>query len=94
MKNEKKDKVWNVYSLALTLGYMVAIPVVLFGVGGVLADKHFNSFPLFVIIGFVLAMTSALLTVYMKTKDIIAMGTLQVDNRKAKGDGGSEPFLN
>jgi len=78
MQNEKKDKVWSAYSLALNLGYMIALPIVLLGVGGVMADKHFNSFPLFVIIGFILAMTASLLTVYVKTKDIISGGTLKV----------------
>ncbi len=78
MQNEKKDKVWSAYSLALNLGYMIALPIVLLGVGGVMVDKHFNSFPLFVIIGFILAMTASLLTVYVKTKDIISGGTLKV----------------
>ncbi|EKD63717.1 MAG: hypothetical protein ACD_51C00224G0014 [uncultured bacterium] len=84
MQNEKKDKVWSAYSLALNLGYMIALPIVLLGVGGVMADKHFNSFPLFVIIGFILAMTASLLTVYVKTKDIISDGTLQTKSKKIK----------
>jgi F0F1-type ATP synthase assembly protein I len=86
MVNEGKEKVWNAYSLALTLGYMVALPVVILGVGGVLLDKHFNSFPLFVIIGFILAMTVSLTTVYVKTKDIISMGTLKTKSRKDNKD--------
>ena len=83
-KKAAEKKQWTAYGLALNLGYMVALPVVFFGVAGVLLDKHFDSFPLFVMIGFFLAMTSALITVYVKTKDIIAMGTLKVKTPKKK----------
>lgn len=67
----KNEKMFNAYSLALSLGYMIVIPVVFFGGGGVLLDKYLDSFPIFVFTGFVLAMTTALITVYIKTKDII-----------------------
>lgn len=63
------------YGLAFSLGYMIVTPIVIFGVGGVLLDKYLDSFPIFVFVGFVLAMTSALGVVYVKTKDIIIMGT-------------------
>jgi F0F1-type ATP synthase assembly protein I len=72
MKDDKK--VWSAYELALNLGFMIVTPVVIFGVGGVLMDKWLNSFPIFVFIGFILAMTSGLLVVYIKTKDIIMTG--------------------
>jgi len=69
MKDDKK--VWSAYELALNLGFMIVTPVVIFGVGGVLLDKWLNSYPIFIFIGFILAMTSGLLIVYIKTKDII-----------------------
>lgn len=74
--HDRKDdgKVWSAYQLALTLGYMIVIPMVLFGVGGVLLDKHFDSYPLFVFIGFLFALTSSLFVVYKKTKDIVVQG--------------------
>jgi F0F1-type ATP synthase assembly protein I len=65
------DKTWSAYSLALSLGYMIVTPILLFGVGGVLLDKYLDSFPIFVLIGFFLAMTSSLTIVYLKTKDLI-----------------------
>ena len=67
--------------LAWSLGYMIVIPILIFGVGGVMLDKKLNSFPIFVFIGFVLAMTVSLGVVYFKTKDIILMG---VKPRKTK----------
>ncbi len=77
-------KVWSAYELALNLGFMIVIPVLIFGVGGVLLDKKLNSFPIFVLVGFVLSMTSGLMIVYVKTKDIIANGTLKVNQPKVK----------
>lgn len=74
ISNDNDGKVWSAYQLALTLGYMIVIPMVLFGVGGVLLDKHFNSYPLFVFIGFLFALSSSLFVVYTKTKDIVVQG--------------------
>ena len=88
MDNDPKksdEKVWTAYSLAMTLGYMIVIPVVVFGGGSVLLDKHFDSFPIFTLIGFVLAMSVALLTVYIKSKDIIINAKLvKKDNLNKK----------
>ena len=78
------EKVWSAYELALNLGFMIVIPVLIFGIGGVLLDKKLNSFPIFVLVGFVLSMTSGLMIVYVKTKDIIANGTLKVNQPKVK----------
>lgn len=66
------DKTWSAYGLALSLGYMIITPILIFGIGGVLLDKYLNSFPIFILIGFFLAMTASLTIVYIKTKDIIA----------------------
>lgn len=73
-KPKKEAKVWSAYSLALNLGYMIVTPILLFGVGGVLLDKYLDSFPIFVLVGFFLALTSSLTIVYIKTKDIIIAG--------------------
>lgn len=72
MKDEKK--LWSAYELALNLGFMIVTPILIFGIGGVLLDKWLNSYPIFIFIGFVLAMSSGLLVVYIKTKDIIITG--------------------
>ena len=71
---KKDDKVWSAYSLALSLGYMIVIPILIFGIGGVMLDKYLNSFPIFVLLGFFLSMTASLTIVYVKTKDIITQG--------------------
>jgi F0F1-type ATP synthase assembly protein I len=69
-----EDKTWSAYGLALSLGYMIVVPILVFGIGGVLLDKYLNSFPIFILIGFFLAMTASLMIVYTKTKDIISQG--------------------
>lgn len=79
---KENEKVWSAYSLALSLGYMIIIPILIFGVGGVLLDKYLNSFPIFVLVGFFLAMTSSLLIVYMKTKEIITKGLIKPKTKK------------
>lgn len=80
-KNPKKSKptqfiingkTWSLYGLAFNLGYTIVTPILVFGIGGVLLDKKLDSFPLFVLIGFFLAMTSALAIVFMKMKEIMA----------------------
>ncbi|MBT3865302.1 AtpZ/AtpI family protein [Candidatus Peregrinibacteria bacterium] len=75
--NKDNQKMWSAYQLALNLGFMIVIPIILFGVGGVLLDKYLDSFPIFVFIGFVLAMTSGLTVVYVKTKDLVVQGLPQ-----------------
>lgn len=82
--NKGEEKVWTAYELALNLGFTIVVPVVLFGVGGVLLDKKLDTFPIFVLIGFFLSMTSGLTIVFYKTKDIIANGTLKVKPPKVK----------
>jgi F0F1-type ATP synthase assembly protein I len=73
-KKQQEEKTWSAYSLAMNLGFMIVIPIVIFGAGGVVLDKKLDCFPIFTLIGFVLAMVSSLLTVYVKTKDIILTG--------------------
>ncbi|OGJ42374.1 hypothetical protein A3B60_02550 [Candidatus Peregrinibacteria bacterium RIFCSPLOWO2_01_FULL_39_12] len=84
IKNKVDGKVWSAYGLALTLGYMIIVPILIFGVGGVLLDKWLNTFPIFIFVGFVLAMTSGLIVVYRKTKDIIAGSQFRVKPRSKK----------
>jgi len=74
IEHQKEEKMWSAYSLAMNLGFMIVIPIVIFGAGGVVLDKKLDCFPIFTLIGFVLAMVSSLLTVYIKTKDIILTG--------------------
>ncbi|MFA6991755.1 MAG: AtpZ/AtpI family protein [Candidatus Gracilibacteria bacterium] len=80
-KNEEERKVWTAYELALTLGYMIIIPILVFGVGGVILDKYLGSTPIFIFVGFILAMTASMLIVYVKMKDIVVAGIPKKNNK-------------
>ena len=84
VKNKDDARVWTAYELAMNLGFMIVIPILIFGIGGVFLDKKFDTFPIFVLIGFFISMVSGLSIVYIKTKDIIANGTLKVKPPKSK----------
>ncbi len=43
-------------SLAWDLGYIIALPIAILGFGGAYADKHWQSSPLFLLIGIGLAL--------------------------------------
>ncbi|MEK7673228.1 MAG: AtpZ/AtpI family protein [Patescibacteria group bacterium] len=79
---QDKEKQWSIYSLALNLGYMIITPILIFGVGGVFLDKYLGTFPLFVFIGFFLAISSGIGIVYYKMKDLIQ----PIPKPKAKSD--------
>jgi F0F1-type ATP synthase assembly protein I len=82
-KKEDEQRVWTAYGLALNLGYMIIVPILIFGVGGVILDKYLGSTPLFIFIGFILAMTVSMLIVYIKMKDIVVTG-IPKKNDKSK----------
>ncbi|MDD5623177.1 MAG: AtpZ/AtpI family protein [Candidatus Peribacteraceae bacterium] len=57
--------------LAWSLGYIIAVPAVVFGFGGAYADKQFGTSPWLLLIGFALAVTLSGLGVYRKVKEIL-----------------------
>ncbi|MDO8469332.1 MAG: AtpZ/AtpI family protein [Candidatus Peribacter sp.] len=57
--------------LAWNLGFIIAVPVGLFGFGGAYLDKHFGTSPIFVITGFALAIVLSGVGVYRKVKEIL-----------------------
>ena len=46
---------WVAYSLVGELGYLIALPALLFGFGGAYLDKYIGSSPIFLILGLVIA---------------------------------------
>ncbi len=54
----------EVMRLFFELGYIIAIPIVLFGFGGSLLDKYLGSMPLFMMVGFLLAIALSSFGVY------------------------------
>ncbi len=58
------QKVWFVLSLALQLGYMIALPAALLGFGGAWLDRQLETSPLFILLGLVLAIAASGLWVW------------------------------
>lgn len=59
--------------LAWSLGYIIAIPAVLFGFSGAYLDKHFGSSPWIVLFSLVLAMVLSAIGVYRRLKEILPL---------------------
>ncbi|ALM09569.1 MAG: hypothetical protein PeribacterA2_0175 [Candidatus Peribacter riflensis] len=57
--------------LAWNLGFIIAVPVAVFGFGGAYLDKYLQTTPIFVITGFVLAIVLTVIGVYRKVKEIL-----------------------
>jgi F0F1-type ATP synthase assembly protein I len=53
------------------LGYMIAVPAVLFGFGGAYLDKYIHTTPLFIILGLVVAFALSAIGVTRKVKEIV-----------------------
>lgn len=76
--NEPKKPVDNglslaqAFGLAWQFGYTMAIPLVLFALGGRLLDKHFNTSPLFLLIGIIISIAVSSILIGMKAVKIIS----------------------
>ena len=56
--------------LAWNLGYIIALPAVFFGLGGAYLDREFGTSPLFLLLGFALAISLSTIGVYRIIKRI------------------------
>lgn len=57
--------------LAWNFGYIIAIPAALFGFGGAYLDKQNGTSPLFILIGFAVALLLSGLGIWRKVKEIV-----------------------
>ncbi|OGJ58130.1 hypothetical protein A3H22_00140 [Candidatus Peribacteria bacterium RIFCSPLOWO2_12_FULL_55_15] len=58
--------------LAWSLGYIIALPAVLFGFGGAYLDRTFGTSPWFILPSLALAMGISAVGVYRKLREIIS----------------------
>lgn len=63
---EKKNKpnVFYTLSLGLELGFLIALPVVIFLILGIFLDKKFQSFPISLILSVILGLVFTFLDIY------------------------------
>jgi F0F1-type ATP synthase assembly protein I len=71
-KQQQEMSVWSSLQLAWELGYLIAIPVVTLGFGGAYMDKYYHTSPLFIILGFIIAITITTIGVVRKVRSIIS----------------------
>lgn len=59
--------------LAWSLGYIIALPAVLFGFGGAYLDRHLHTSPYLLLLGLALAMGISAVGVYRRVKEILQL---------------------
>lgn len=59
--------------LAWSLGYIIALPAVLFGFGGAKLDRYFHTSPYLLLFGLALALGISALGVYRRLKEILPL---------------------
>jgi len=67
VKNQNKDKSNNFFyavSLGLEMGFLIALPLVIFLILGVFLDKKFETFPFYLISAMILGLVLTFLDVY------------------------------
>ena len=55
MADKQGFKVFYVLTMATQIGFLVAVPLILFLLGGIFLDKRFNSSPWFLILSIIVA---------------------------------------
>lgn len=84
IKDTPKDKknVFSALELAFQLGYLIAVPLVVFAIGGRLLDKKLETSPFLFITGIILSMGVSSFLVYKKTAKIMS----DIDTQQQPGD--------
>ncbi len=68
-EEEKKKNSWSLLALAWELGYSIAIPLVLFALGGRYLDKKFDTSPWLLLGGLALSLMLTSFIVYRKVSN-------------------------
>ncbi len=71
MKNNNTDGQWSVFSLAMELGYTIAVPIVLFALIGRILDKKFDTSPWLLLVGIFVSILLTTWLVYRRMIKII-----------------------
>ena len=70
-KPRAEHSTWSALALAWELGYTIAIPIVIFAIGGRFLDKKFGSSPILLLLGILLALIISSVGVYRKTMKVM-----------------------
>ena len=74
-RDSKKESIasalWLAVQLVWDMGWIIAIPAVVFGFGGAYLDKTFHTLPVFILLGLGIALLFSFIALKRKLKDII-----------------------
>ena len=70
MATPEEPSTWRALAIAGELGYTIAIPIVLFAIGGRMLDQRFGTTPLMLLIGILLAVVLSGLGITRKIRKI------------------------
>lgn len=63
-----KNNLWAVINLAWELGYLIALPIAILGLGGAWLDKKMATSPLFLLLGIIFSIVISSVAIYRKIK--------------------------
>lgn len=69
--NNDKTKPFRAWVLAGELGYMIAIPIVIFALIGRFADRFFDTSPWLLLIGILISIFTSTWLIYRKVKEVM-----------------------
>lgn len=67
MENNKQSDTWSALGFAWNLGYSIAIPLILFALGGRFLDKYMGTSPWMLLLGILISIIVTTVLVYKKT---------------------------
>ncbi|MSR67864.1 AtpZ/AtpI family protein [Candidatus Peribacteria bacterium] len=67
---QQSPSVWSLLPIVFEIGYLIALPAVVFGFAGASIDKKLGSSPIFVLVGLALAFVVSALVVFRKVHSI------------------------
>lgn len=70
-EDKKPENSWSALSLAWELGYTIAVPLILFALGGRYLDKKLGTSPFLLLAGILFSITVTSWLVYKKTKELM-----------------------
>ena len=78
------NKSWSAVSFAWELGYSIAIPIVLFTLGGRLLDKKLETAPWLLLVGLFISIIVTFWIVYKKLMEIIRSEETKDKSKESK----------
>jgi len=67
----KPDSSWSSLGLAWELGYIIAVPLIIFALAGRFLDKRLGTSPFLLLVGILISIGMTSWLVYRKTKEVI-----------------------